>query len=118
MSHLILRLETAKEPIAIATVPNDPKHSRIISNFDIFHNERENLNAYWISQSEFETYQVLELFPEFGCCYRAEDGVCSIGVFDQTLYYIEDNFVKPKSKDVDPVPQPQYTGIMHPCDIS
>ena len=97
MSYLILRLESTDEPIGIAEIPNDPDEARMIAQFNVYHREADSISANWISQAEFETYKALELFPEFGCCYRSEAVHCSIGIYDPVAFYLENNQVRSKS---------------------
>lgn len=116
MSYIILRLDDTKEPIGIAEIPNDPDHQvLVIAQFNVFHHEMDTISANWISQSEYETYKVLELFQEFGCCYRTDGSICTIGVYDPVFFYLENNRVRVKSTDERypnelPV-QPQYSYI-------
>ncbi len=118
MSYIILRLDGTKEAVGeavgIAEIPNDPKQARVITQFNVFHREMETISANWISQSEYETYKVLELFPEFGCCYRTDGPISTIGVYDPVFFYLENNRVRARSTDVERYPnelpvQPQYS---------
>ncbi len=111
MSYIIIRLDGTKEPIGIAEIPNDPDQARMIVNFNIYHRKPTTVCAMWITQAEFETYKVLELFPEFGCCYRIDGDICSIGIYDQMFFYLENNQVRIKSTQKEPAPQ--YSYISH-----
>ena len=111
MFYIILRLDDTKEPVGIAEIPNDPDEPRMITQFNVYHREATDISANWISQAEFETYKALELFPEFGCCYRSEVRYCSIGVYDPVAFYLENNQVRSKSQIFSR--SPQYSHISY-----
>ena len=114
MSYIILRLDGTKEAVGIAEIPNDPDQARMIAQFNVYHRKPTTVCACWITQAEFETYKVLELFPEFGCCYRREflnDDICTIGVYDPMFFYLENNLVRTKSTQKESIPQ--YSNISH-----